>query len=426
LFAPLIVLCGSLRKILLAVVVLDIPLQMDTNYGHLEGPAEMGALGGFNVSVTTMALAALYAAWLIECLVRRDHPWRPLGRFVVPLAAYVSFVAFSLVAASNPELSLRELFLLLQMFLLYLYVVATVRTPQEVRFVVTILLCGLLLESVIMIGLSRIGESVEMAGLTGRVDVPLESSDELARIGGTVGSPNNAAAFLSMLLAPAVAMLLTKVNRSCKLLALAGLAFGFVALITTQSRGGWTAAVLSVAIVCIALMRHGRLPLTIPLLLVGIVTVVALVFQDSIAERLAGDDKGSARSRIPLMATAWEIIRDNPILGVGANNYTAELERRARTFPGDWLYTVHNKYLLVWAENGLGGLAAFLWFLTATIVRGWRRWQRRDAIVAPLALGLTAALVGHTVHMQVDLFSERPQVQLLWLVAGLIGAMGRI
>ena len=39
------------------------------------------------------------------------------------------------------------------------------------------------------------------------------------------------------------------------------------------------------------------------------------------------------------------------------------------------------------------------------------------------ALGFTAAILGHMAHMFVDLFNQRWQVQLLWLIAGLITAI---
>jgi len=123
---------------------------------------------------------------------------------------------------------------------------------------------------------------------------------------------------------------------------------------------------------------------------------------------------------------AWEIIADQPALGVGANNYTQALEPRTPEFGNEWLFTVHNQYLLVWAETGAVGLAAYLWFLLATLRRGWQRWKRTDPLLAPLALGFTAALMGQMLHMQVDIYSSRPQVQLLFVVAALIGVMSRI
>ena len=44
---------------------------------------------------------------------------------------------------------------------------------------------------------------------------------------------------------------------------------------------------------------------------------------------------------------------------------------------------------------------------------------------APVYLA-TAALMGQMLHMQVDIFSTRPLVQLLFVVAALISAMSRI
>jgi putative inorganic carbon (HCO3(-)) transporter len=92
----------------------------------------------------------------------------------------------------------------------------------------------------------------------------------------------------------------------------------------------------------------------------------------------------------------------------------------------EWFYTIHNKYLLEWVELGVLGLAAFLWFLLSTIRRGWSTWQRQDRLLAPLSLGLILAIVGQMVHMSVDVFNSRPQVQSLWLCAGLVIALSRI
>jgi putative inorganic carbon (hco3(-)) transporter len=422
-FAPWVALLGPVRKVLLAIVVLDIPFQLETNFQHRDAVAEFGGLGGFNVSMTTAALAALYAAGLMDCLARRSRPVLPSLSLILPLATYLLFVALSIITAYDHGLYLRALFLLVQMFLLYLYLVWSIRTRDDVRDIVMLLICGLLIESLIMIGLSRSGEGFELAGMTFRVDA---SADALqpARVGGTVGSPNNAAAYLSMLLAPAVGVLLTNLGRVCKMLAALGVSVGWLALILTQSRGGWIAAGLSIVIFSLAQRRRVRLPLAAPFLLGVCVTALSLTAHQTITQRLTADDQGSAYVRLPLMLTALEIIGDHPMLGIGANNYTAALERYQSTFTGDWLYTVHNQYLLIWAETGIGGLVAFLSFLIVTLRRGWAQWKRADRLLSPIALGFTAALIGHMAHMHVDLFSGRPQVQLLCVVAALVGAMG--
>jgi putative inorganic carbon (HCO3(-)) transporter len=426
LFAPWIALAGSGRRILLAIVLLDIPLQIDRYFAYLDDAADLGAVGGFNVSLTTLALVGLYAGWGIDRLVHRSRSPRVQLHLLLPLAPYVLVSALSLISALDIGLYSRGVWLLLQMFLVYVYIVGAVRTERDVRFVVTWLLCGLVLESLIILGLGLAGEGFKVAGLTGRMDEYTEEFGPIARFGGTVGSPNNAAMYLGMLLAPAIAVLATTLGRPYKVLAIVGLGLGSAALMTTHSRGGWLAASLSLAIVCLSLWRGRKLSPAVPVVLLVLLSTIALLFHEAVINRLSGDDRGAARSRVSLIATAFDIIGDDPLLGVGANNYTAALERRMSLFGNQWLFTVHNQYLIVWAETGLVGLAAFLWLLFATLHHGWQRWKCADGLLSPLALGFTAGLAGQMVHMNVDVFTSRPQVQLLVTVAALIAVMSHM
>jgi O-antigen ligase len=422
LFTPWVALLALGPKLLLAIVLLDIPLEIDKNFGYLEAQGNLGALGGFDVSLTTIALIGLYAGWLLQFLLERRRAMNgpSVLRLALPLSVYVLCILASIVAAEDLGLYARDIFLTLQMFLLFLYLVTWTRTPQEVIFIVSMLLAGLILESLIILGMGPL----EMAGVHVRV---LAADDSIgARFSGTLGSPVDAGAYLSLLLAPAVGVLASRVKRSAKLLAVVGLCLGSVALVGTLSRAAWGVAILSIAATWWMLSRRGRLPVIVPCLIVASVLVVGLVFQGTIITRLTGDDDGSARGRVPLMMTALDIIHDHPILGVGANNYVAALNRYESSFTGDWLYTVHNKYLLVWAETGIAGLAAFLWFFLSTIRRGWEAWRRCDSLLSPIALGFTAALAARMLHMFVDIFNDRPETQLVWVIAALIMAMTRI
>ena len=167
------------------------------------------------------------------------------------------------------------------------------------------------------------------------------------------------------------------------------------------------------------------LPVTIALCTV---CLLGSLFQERVAERLSGDETNAIHGRIPLLQLAWQIICDHPVLGVGINNDALVTDQYAvlPQFRGEWLYMVHNKYLLEWAELGLFGLAVFVWFLVSTLRAGWRVWQSQDALLAPLALGLAAAILGQMIHMLFDIFNSRPQIQSLWLYAGLLMAMSRL
>jgi O-antigen ligase len=124
------------------------------------------------------------------------------------------------------------------------------------------------------------------------------------------------------------------------------------------------------------------------------------------------------------MNLAFRIIAEHPMLGVGSNNFSTAMDSYVtREFRNGFLYTVHNKYLLVWTEVGAGGLLAYLAFLFGVLRKGRACWRFNDPLLSPIALGFIAAGVGYMVHQTVDIFHDRAVTQLLWLVAGLLVAM---
>jgi O-antigen ligase len=318
------------------------------------------------------------------------------------------------------RLALFEIFLLLQSLLVFIYIVKFVRSWQDLLFVVTLLLIGLVLESLIMIGVRIVGHSVSIARIKAYIDTS-------GRVSGTIGSPNSAASYLTLLLAPALAVPLTPLQRRYKWLA--GLAFGLgtVALVLTFSRGGWIAFVVSIMLFCLAAFCRGWLSPRIPLTLVAVAVLLFVLFRGPILARLLGDDLGAASSRATMAKQALQVISANPVLGVGANNYAVWYEQHYTTEQDEGQFrTVHNKYLLVWAETGIIGFVAFLGLLLSAIRRGWQGWQLGDRSLSPLALGFAMAVVGQMAHMSFDLFHGRLQVQTLWLIVGLVIAIRNV
>lgn len=88
---------------------------------------------------------------------------------------------------------------------------------------------------------------------------------------------------------------------------------------------------------------------------------------------------------IPLMRLAFSVIADHPILGVGSNNFPVAMlgylsgELRSQLA---FRFIAHNKCLLIWAETGIVGLAAFLAFLFGALRR-----MLESSRPAPLAAG---------------------------------------
>ena len=230
--------------------------------------------------------------------------------------------------------------------------------------------------------------------------------------------------YLGLLVPLAFSILLTELKSVYKYLSILAFSLGGVALILTFSRAEWFGFGLSMMIILGLSWQRGWLSFKTPVIAIVSVGIILVFFYAPIYQRLFGSDFGSAAIRIPFMKLALRIIKEHPLLGIGANNYGLVFTQYITPDLGlNFLYSVHNKFLLIWAENGIGGLISFIFFLAITIVRGFQVWKTNDRYLATVSLGLVACVIGQIPHMFVDVFHSRTQVQLLWIISGLILAI---
>jgi putative inorganic carbon (HCO3(-)) transporter len=414
---------GNLRRLLLAVVVFDIPFQWDMNFGYHMDAAKLGAFGGLNFSLTTIAIVGLYGLWFAERSSGATRAHRLRVRPGAPLIAYVAVAVVAVFVARNATLSVDQIVLFVQTLLLFVYLASAIRTRADLGFLTAALMASLAIESLLIIFSHVTGSAVNLPGTSQSHAVDVVSPGQGLRAGGTVGPPNTAGAYLSLLLAPALSVAVAPGTRRLRQLAACAFVLGTIALILTFSRGGWIAFAVSMTVVAYAGWRRRLFRARVPIALALVLVAVIVPFASGISARLNKSDGGAAHSRVPLLHIAENVIRDHPLLGVGPNNFAVVLPDYATLDAKNFVYVVHNKYLLIWAESGIAALLAYLWFLGATLRRGLRCARAGDDAVALLGVGLFAAVLGHMAHMFVDIFQSRPIIQLLWLVAALLVAM---
>lgn len=416
----LIVITGQAERVLLAIILLDVPFALDFNPLYDPFYASVGAITGYNISLTTLCLPVLYLIWLVKSASKANSapalPLFPKSALWLPIL-WIAFNILSIFAAESPMMSVYSLFLLIQSLLLYIYLVANIKTSADLNYILFFLFLGITLESLLMIGLRTYGQSFSFAGFNARVDPDL-------RVGGTLGGPNTASTYLSMLL-PLCASYFLLVRQHKPILttlSLTGFIFGVVALFLTLSRGGWVSFAIAMFLFLFIILYFRRVSAKI-LLLGMFILALLLVFQDLITSRITGFDAGSAETRLYLMDIAFRMIRDHPILGVGLNNYAlVMLSYFANYNRSVYLTVVHNDFVRVWAEIGPGGLLTFIAFHLYLIQRGWAAWRQKDVLFGAVALGLMVALIGHTAHMLVESFHGRVLLELYWLIAGIVTA----
>lgn len=410
---------GPLQRALLAIIVLDIPFHCDIHYRYDQHFADLNALGGLQLSLTTFCVVGLYALWFAESAIRRFTVSSSGTRINRWLILYLFAAMLSARVAPRGDLAFFELVILVQTFLIYLYVIKRVRTRDDGVYLATMLVISLLCHSLVVFGVFAIGHEFQFG--------PWHFEIDGYRVGGTMPH-NTSASFMELLLAPSLGIAIGALQPWRSRLATIAFLAGGVALVLTFSRGGWLAGIASVGLFSAFAWRRGWLSLRLPMILGIGLCLAAAPFFGAIYETVSGKDRSPADDRFALMRLAQHVISDHPISGVGSNNFAVVMMDYVRhpEFTDAWVHVVHNKYLLVWAENGTIGLIAFLGFLASTILCGYRCWRSNDRLLASIGLGLTMGVFGHLLHMNLDLFNTRPQIQILWLMCGLVASIEAI
>jgi O-antigen ligase len=148
--------------------------------------------------------------------------------------------------------------------------------------------------------------------------------------------------------------------------------------------------------------------------------LIMLPFSVRLFFRLTASDEGAGFARVHLAQLAWNMIQDHWITGVGINNFGLVIQDYlSPDLRGKWIYLVHNKYLLVFAETGIVGLIFFLLILLEIAYLCVRCMQSDNRLIALVALGILSGLLCHSAHMMVDIFNSRLAVELFWTIAAL-------
>ncbi len=337
----------------------------------------------------------------------------PRPRWLLGAAAFVLAGVLAAALADYPKYALRDLrTVILEPVAFFLVLGSVLRGRGDVRRLLAALAVGAALAALTALALIPFGAVVT------DVFPP--------RLRGTFGSPNNLALMLerALPLALALALAARAVRRLPWLAALAVLG---AVLILTWSRGAWLGAVAGLAVaawpLCSRWSWKRRAAAAAGLLALGAAAALT-AGPDRLGQLLRLGDSGAA-SRLAVWDAAWRMGLDNPVLGVGPDNFLTHY--RAYMPPDAWrepnLSHPHNLILDAWLSTGLAGLAA----LAVVLVVFWTTWaavRRRRGAPDPLAYGLAGAMTAALAHGLVDHAYFLPELAAaFWLLAAAAEAL---
>ncbi|MFK7870089.1 MAG: O-antigen ligase family protein [Roseobacter sp.] len=409
---------GLLIRDLRAALLFLLPLAVSYNRQYYSFDAvfgDWGYAGLYWVPADALLFLILIVSLWRTANRQNKEPVFNLSGVVLPFFAFICVMALSAVNSAEPVPAMIETVRLLKLLiiLLFLMSIMTIRNA-------TALLLGL----AAMIGLQAALGAVQFvlgAGGAGLSNLSAQSGEMARRGTGTLGHPNFYAPFLLTIVPGFVAMALGMQNSWGRAAAALTAFSGLIAIVVSQSRMALAALALSLVFVALHLAIRR---ITSPMRVIGgaavitvLLTLMALPIADKIHDRLTGDFGASISFRADYNNAAMSMWQSHPLLGIGPNRFVAELgpyapeikyindqleefrtQANARTAA-----PVHNLYLLVLAEVGAIGSAAFVVLLAMSGREFWKAGSvTPDRPVGLIFVGVFWGFVGVLIQQTTD------------------------
>jgi O-antigen ligase len=409
------------KRFLLLTGIISLPLRTDFMFSGVSD--HEGWSNGVVVALSDVSFILLFGYLIMTMRGFR----RASSTIIVPSIFFIMACVLSTINSVAGILTLYQVVMFSKILLLY-YIVAVnaIETEEDLKYVVMFLTISLMFQGALGCAQFATGYELDVfstgqkvGGLFSRV----KDWGTLRRVFGTqLGRPNSYASFLVPLLLFNSAILLG-VKQNTKLRWTACV-LGFLGLLFSFSRGGWLSC-FGGAIAFVVYLVKTRVKLPKVAYFAAVAGLIGLIiFLPLLKTRLTADDNNAAGSRIPLLKLATNMIREYPLIGVGANTFANVIRRHVTAdLRGLFLYQVHNQYLLVFAETGVVGLLCFLWLLYSIFKIGLMCIRRKDNnLVHYIGLGGIIGYISSLLHMHVDLYTSRLQIGSLYLICAIFTA----
>jgi O-antigen ligase len=412
---------GGVEPLLQFLFVFALQLQLGFHVIHFDGPKPAGSRGIY-VSLVLVTAAALAGWWMLHPRARRRVPLVVDGAL---LRASVVFFLATLLSFVNTPWRMMSTFGLFEVGVLAFVALVAARacaTPEGLASVFAVLQASLLFQSAVVFTEHAIGVPLS---LTQGVSKYWAWGDE--RFAGTLGAPSAAGTFLAinLLFVLGHQMLGERPERRSPWTRVTIVA-GFLALLLTQTRSAWVAMLLGAAGLVWTRRRResGRVPIGRLGGYAAGAALLLLVTWPIVGSRLSDNHVAAFWQRWYLIRITLQMVYAHPAIGIGVNTATDQVWNYARGVPppsgfARWVFVAHNQFVLLAAETGLVGLAAFVALFARSIRSAHGAMYARDATLRTAATVVFWALVMMVWALNVDMVAATMTYVLLWFLFGM-------
>ncbi len=393
----------DLRTFLLFTLIFVIPLQFGYHLIHhpLVGIESQPFSSGIAIDIVDVVLILLYGHWLLTLSVGNNGVQQftmggKLGGLFLTWIVYVFTVSF--FTATNFSYSVFEVIILVKGYLIFLYLINTVHSLKDFKTIIYASFAGSMAHAFYIFG-----QFITQKNYTLHGELVMHLGPEGFRSVGFFGSPDAASVLLTLVFPIAVAYYMVIGNSAQRRWTAVCLALVLVAIAFTKVRAAGIALIVSTGVLMLVSYKRGWVPsVTLGKAAFLVLAIIAIASPFIIARFQSGT---WGEDRLPLAATAWNMIQDHWIWGVGANNYPLDIMQYVPvSFRHAWAYTVHNEYLLRLSETGIFGALLFYTLLFAMMLRLFRLTQSPNPWIFAVSAGLFAALVGSIPHRMLSFY----------------------
>ena len=349
-------------------------------------------------------------------------------RFYAPIAyPAVAIIVWALIStfikAYNINYGLKGVFFFSMNLAIFYCVINTIKTPEDVEYILKWYLVGLLFQSAVA--------TLQFTNIIFKVPILGEerAGEMYWRKGGTFIHPNQCGMYHMIMMPLALRMAMgAVVQKNWKKVTFYGFIFslGMLGIFSTFNRGSWLGLAFGIVVMFgynLLRSKSKKLKRVLMGMSVAGAVVIGVFFAkygDTLTERLFKSDvEGIKEGRYELQDASYDIIKSNLIFGVAPWNYQFHMTT---------VIFVHNLYLLITAENGIVGLMFFLWFLVMYLRETLRGMKSKFLFISNISSGLFASLLGFLLasYPGPDYFTEHAVGINVWALAGIAVVLTRM